>query len=189
MDIKQLVGLRKKARLKKPGFVRQDAHKVRLKKKWLRPRGLQSKVRLGFRGKPKAISSGYRSPKAIRYFHSSGLKEVNVSALKDIEKINKDLEGAVISSRVGNKKKAELVKKLTESSIKILNIKDAKKLLKDIEEGLSKRKQKRKKLTEKKQKKKAEKTKKEDKLSDKLSEEDKKKEEKKEKDKVLTKKT
>lgn len=180
--------MRKKKKSKKPDFVRQDCHKVRLKRKWRRPRGLQSKVRLGFRGRHKKVSSGYRSPKSVRGLHKSGLKEVIVTSLKDIEDVSKKTNGAIISAKLGAKKKYKIVKKLVDKQITILNIKDVAEYLKSVESKLNERKEKRKKLKAKKEKKKTVKTKKKEKLTDKLTEEEKKKEEKKEKDKILTKK-
>ena len=117
--------------------------------------------------------------------HNSGLKAIRVSSLKDIKDLNKGTDGAIIESNTGNKKKIELIKKLEELQIKILNIKNANDYIKKIESQLNLRKEKRKKSKEKK---KSSKPKKEKKLTDKLSPEDKKKGEKKEMEKVLTKK-
>ena len=51
---------------KKPKFIRQDAHKKgRLAKKWRKPKGLQSKMRLCKKGYRKRISKGYKSPKEV----------------------------------------------------------------------------------------------------------------------------
>ena len=55
MELKEELELRKKIKSKKPDFIRQDFHKKRLKKKWKRPRGLHSKVRLMLKDKPKKI--------------------------------------------------------------------------------------------------------------------------------------
>jgi large subunit ribosomal protein L32e len=183
MGIKELLELRKR----KPDFVRQDFHKKRLKKKWRRPRGLHSKVRLRLKGKPRIISTGFSAPKEVRGLHRSGLKPVLVNSLKDIKRIKKETEGAIIGSSIGLKKKCEIIKKLRELQIEILNIKDAEEYLKKADEKLSSRKERRKKLKEGKEKKK-EKPKKEEKLTEKLTEEEKKEAEKKEKDKILTKK-
>lgn len=187
METEELLELRKKLKKKKPNFVRRGCQK-RLKKKWRRPRGLHSKVRLMFKGKLKKISTGFSSPKQVRSLHRSGLKPVLVSSLKGINKIKKETEGVIIGSSVGLKKRYELVKKLNELKIKILNIKNIGEYLKKVEDELKARKDKKKTLKEKKEKKKEEKPKKEEKLSEKIEEEEKKKEEKKEKDKVLTKK-
>lgn len=188
MELKELLELRKKTKSKKPNFVRQDFHKKRLKKKWKKPRGLHSKVRLMFRGKPKKISTGFSAPKKVRGLHKSGLKPVLVNSLKDIGKMKKEVEGAVIGHNVGLKKKQELLKKLKETELKVLNIKDIDIYLKKVEDELKAKKEKKKELREKKEKKKEKKPKKDGKLTEKITEEEKKEEEKKEKDKILTKK-
>ncbi len=190
MTIKDLIELRKKMKAKKPDFIRQDFHKKRLKKKWLKPRGSDSKMRQKIKDKPKVVSTGYGSPKSIRGFDNSGLKPVIVSNTKSLEKINKEKEGIIIMRTVGKKKRYDIVKKASKNSITILNVKDVSGFLSRIEKELKERKGRKEKLKEKREKKKKEgkKEKKEEKLADKLTEEEKKKEEKKEKDKILTKK-
>ena len=189
MELKEILDLRNKRKKKKPDFIRQDFHKKRLKEKWKKPKGLQSKVRLRLKGKPRRVSTGFGAPKKVKGLHRNGLKPVLINSLKDIDKINKENEGAVIGRGVGLKKRYSIVKKLKELQIAVLNIKDVEKYLKKIEDGLNVRKEKKKKLKEKKEKKKKEeKPKKEEKLAEKLTEEEKKEKGKKEKDKILTKK-
>lgn len=197
---KELLELRKKIKKKKPNFVRQDAHKKkRLGFKWRKSRGFHSKMRRNLKGYKKGISKGYKSPLLIRGFHSSGLKIVEVSSLKDIEKINKEKEGIIIKNSIGLKKKIEIVKKAVESSIKILNIKEPSGFLTFVEERLRKKKEdKEKKLSSKekrrkeKEKKAEEKKKKEEEKGKKetkaVEKEDSEKEKKREMDKLLTKK-
>ena len=145
MELKEELKLRGKIKSKKPDFVRHDFHKKRLKKKWKKPRGLHSKVRLMLRGKPKKISTGFRAPKKIRDLHLSGLRPVLVKSLKDITKIKKENEGVIIGSNVGLRKRQGLLKKLKEMEVKVLNIKDVDVYLKKIEDGLKARKEERKK--------------------------------------------
>jgi large subunit ribosomal protein L32e len=189
-----LLGLRKQIKNKKPEFISQDYKKKRIKRRWRKPRGIDSKLRLGVRGYPKKVSTGYGSPKNARGLHKSGLIIVSVSSLADLEAVKKEKEGIIIKSNVGLKKKVEIVKKAKEKGIKILNLKDPDQFLKLVSERIEKKKEEKKKLTEKKEKrakqvreKEKEKEEKEG-LADKVSDEEKKDEEKKEKDKVLTKK-
>lgn len=193
-----LLELRKQIKRKKPRFIRQDKKKKALarSKKWRRPRGIDSKVRLNIRGYSKGISIGYGSPKKVKELHKSGLKIILVSSLADLDKINKEKEGAMIKGSVGKRKKVDLVKKAKEKGIKILNLKDPDQFLKAVEENMKKKKEVKKKLTEKKEKKvkelkeKAKEKEEKEGLADKIqTEEDKKEEDKKEKDKLLTKRT
>jgi large subunit ribosomal protein L32e len=190
-DIKKLLDKRKSIKRKKPDFVMQNAHmKSRLEKKWRKPRGIDSKIRLRLKGYLKPVETGYGSPKEIKHLHKSGLMPVLISSLKELENIDNQKQAIVISSKVGKKKKLDIIKKADEKSITILNIKDTKKYADEIIKAIEERKKRR----EKRQKKKADikkekKEKKDDKLAEKImSEEEKAEAEKKEKDKILTKK-
>ncbi len=190
-ELKDLLEKRKRIKQKKPKFDMQDAHKKgRLKTKWKKPRGIDSKMRLRLRGYNKSVEPGYGSAKEVRGLDKTGLMPVWVSALKDIESIDKEKQGIIIKSTVGKKKRVGLINKAKETGIRILNIKDTEKYIKDIEEAMKKRKEARSKKEKKKtEKKEDKKEKKEDKLAEKvLSEEEKVAADKKEKDKLLTKK-
>ena len=181
-----------KVRKKKPKFIMQDSHKKkRLKKKWRKPKGLDSKVRYKMRGYRRKVSVGYKTPEVIFGLNKDGLKGVLVESLKDLDKIKQDSEAAIISRKLGTKKKVEVIKQAKNKSIKIINIKDVDSYIKKIEERKKRKRELKKKKEEKKEKKKL--TKKED-LAEKIqkeeekTEKEKKEETKKERDKVLTKK-
>lgn len=190
--MKELLELRKKKKSKKPNFTRQEItkkKKLRNNGGWRRPKGIQSKVRLGKRGHETMPSPGWGSPKEVKHLHKSGLKQILVYNLNDLDKIDPKKEG-IILSKIGKKKKLDLIKKAEEKGIKILNIKDVKAFVEKVKKD---REEKTKKKAEKiasKEKKKAKPKKEEKKTEEKeIKEEDKKKEDKKEKDKVLTKKS
>jgi len=187
----QLLELRKKLKKRKPDFLRQDAHKVkRLKKKWRAPKGIHSKMRRKLRGYRKQPSIGYSSPKKVRYLHPSGLKEILVHNLKNLENINPKIEAAVIAKTVGVRKKIELLKKTKELKINVLNVKNIDEFIKKVEEKFKKQKEKAAKREEEKKKAKEEALKKAKEKKEKekeKTEEEKKKEEEKEKKAVLEK--
>jgi len=175
---------------RKPRFVRQDAHKKkRVGSGWRRPKGMDSKMRLGKKGHRKCVSVGYGSAKKTRGLHKSGLSIVIANSKDDVEKIYAAKSGAVIASSVGKKKRVEIIKKCQERSIKILNIKNADDYLKMVDDELNKRKES-KKNKEKKKVKTREEGKKETPEGEapKKEKEKTKEEEKKEKDKLLIKK-
>ncbi len=189
--------LRRAMKKKKPDFVREDSHKrKKLGIEWRKPKGVHSKMRHGFGGRSKCVSSGYRSPVSVRGLDRSGLKIIFVSNLNDLDNIDKKKEGIIISASVGKKKRLDLLKKALENSIKVLNFKDANSIAIKIEEDFKKRVEKTKSLKEKKKekekelKKKAnEKDEKKEGLAEKIeNEEEKVAREKQEKDKLLTKK-
>lgn len=186
--MKDLLKLRSIMKKRKPSFVRQDFHKKRLRKRWVKPRGLHSKVRLKKAGHPRKVETGYGSPAEVRGLSKEGLKAVIVHNKNELEGVNQAKEGAIISSSVGLKNKIELLKKAKEKGIKILNLK-VDDYLKRKEEEMKKRTENKKKKDEAKKKKTEQKKvkKKEEKLEEKLSDEEKKEAEKKEKDKLLTK--
>ena len=185
--------LRNKRKAKKPKFIRQDAHKkAKVSEKWRKPKGLQSKMRYGKKGYRRSVKSGYGSPAAAKGLTRDGFEAVNVSCIGDLKSITEG-QAALISSRVGQKKRAEIAKKADELGIKIINIKDVQEYLKSVSETMQKKKEEKQKHVKEKEKKKAEKEKKAEEkkkedLAEKLTDEEKKAEEKKERDKMLTKK-
>jgi large subunit ribosomal protein L32e len=107
---------------KKLKFLRQVSHSYkRLSGKWRRPRGSQSKLRRHEVCKGLRPSVSYGSPKAIRYLHPSGFKEVLIFNTNDLSKIDAGKEAVKIGSSVGKKKRQEILKKAEELKIKILN--------------------------------------------------------------------
>ncbi len=181
-----LLELRNRMKRKKPHFIRQDFHKKRLKKKWLKPSGLHSKVILKKGGHPKPVSTGYGSPKDVRGLSKEGLKVIIIHNKDELDKVNKEKEGIIISKNVSKKNKILLLKKTKEKDIKVLNL--------NVGEYLKKEEEKKKKAEEKKiSKKEKDKEEKKEKLEEKVgkeeSEEEKRNREKKEMDKLLIQKS
>jgi large subunit ribosomal protein L32e len=174
----------------KKKFIRQDSRKkVKLGKKWRRPRGLHSKLRLQKKGHPKLVSVGYGGKG-----NKKELSPVLVYSLKDLEMINPKEQCILISKTVGLRKKIEILKQSIKKQIKVSNIKDAQSFINEKEELMKKRKQEKEKANkEREEKRKQEKkeTKKKESTDKKVekTDKDKKEEEKKEKDKLLTKRT
>lgn len=185
--MKELLELKARMNKRRPKFIRQDAHKKRLRKRWVKPRGLHSKVRLKHRGHANKVSDGYGSPKEVRGLSKEGLKMIRIHNEEDLNKIVKEKEGIILSSSIGLKNKLLLLNKAKEKGITVLNL-NAEEYLKRKEEELKKRFEKKKTEKEKRKNKEEEnKPKKEEKLEEKLSDEEKKEKEKKDRDKLLTK--
>jgi len=107
---------------KKPEFRRQLSESIkRLDSSWRKPRGSQNKVRKGKKGKLPMPKIGYGAPKALRYLHPSGYKEVLVRSLKDLDNIDPKKEAIRISATIGKKKRIQIIKIAKEKKIKILN--------------------------------------------------------------------
>jgi large subunit ribosomal protein L32e len=184
-SIKKLLETRKQIKSKKPGFIRQDAHKKeRLKKKWRKPRGLQSKIRLGVAGKARAVSQGYRSPKKVRGLHKSGLQQSLIRTISDLDSLSPKVNCLIISTTLGNKKKIEVMKQAKQKGFEIANIKNPEGYIKKVEDAINLKKKTKEKTKEKEKTAKINKKKTKEETKD----GDKKEVEKKEKEKLLTKK-
>ena len=143
-----LLEIKKTMKAKKPNFLRQQGAYVKgLEKKWRSPKGMHSKLRRKFRGKMKMPSIGYSSPSRIRFYHPSGLIPKLVRNLSDLSDIKKE-HGIIIGSTVGKKKRIEIIKKILELKLNILNIKEPLKLLEKTEEEINVKKEKAKKKQE-----------------------------------------
>lgn len=106
----------------KPEFLRQLKESIkRLKGKWRKPRGKQSKMRLHKKGKRKVVKIGWGAPKNLRYKHPSGYYEVLIENLKQLDSINPETHAIRISSRVGRRKRALILEKAKKLGIKVLN--------------------------------------------------------------------
>ncbi len=187
MTDQKLLDFKKRKKAKNPKFLRQDSYKKkRLSKVWRKPRGWDSKQRKRMQ-RQAIVEPGYGSPRVLRGIHKSGLSIVVVKNIKDIKNINPKENGAIISGKMGLKKKLILIEELIKNKVTILNIKNPeeymqeKKKLRETRKG--KQEGKKEKIEQKKQS-----EKKDESIEDKLSEEEKKKLEKKEIDKLLTKK-
>jgi large subunit ribosomal protein L32e len=119
---KRLLGIRNKMNRKRPEFHRQEWFRYKkLGTSWRRPRGKHSKLREKKGYRHAWVESGYRGPVKVRNLHPSGFKEVYVSTLADLEKINPKTDAARISSKVGMKKRRVIQEKAKASGIKLLN--------------------------------------------------------------------
>lgn len=114
--------MEKKFKKHKPMFRRQEWFRfVRLGEKWRRPRGKDSKMRLGMKGKPAMPSIGYRSPKQARGIHPCGLKEVRIENVGELEKVDAGKQAIRIASRVGRREREKILARASELGIKVLN--------------------------------------------------------------------
>ena len=117
-DISDVLKLRKK----KPRFMRQELPKLkRLKDKWRRPRGIDSKKQEGKRGKGKLPKIGYKKPASVREIHPSGFYPVLVHNVKELTLINPEEEAAIIARSIGRRKRNEIIRSANELKITILN--------------------------------------------------------------------
>jgi len=176
-----LIKIKKQIKKNHPVFVRQDFHKKkRLSESWRRPKGHHSKMREMRGGHPPLVKPGYRTPKELRN-KIDGFDIVIVHNVDELKNVDPKKQFVVVS-KVGLKKKAEILKECNKKKIKVLNL-NADKVLKKVEEKLKSKEEKEKKKSEEKITKEEKKTKE----KEELSVEEKEKKEKEEKDKILIK--
>ncbi|MCD6323590.1 MAG: 50S ribosomal protein L32e [Desulfurococcales archaeon] len=95
--------------------------KFRNDPKWKKPKGNDNPMRLKLKGHPPVVSAGYRTPKIIRGLHPSGLKPVVVHSIKELSELNPAEHILYISSRVGGRKRAEIINKALDLGFKVAN--------------------------------------------------------------------
>jgi large subunit ribosomal protein L32e len=191
--MKTLLEIRNKLKLKKPKFIRHDAHKkVRVGLKWRRPKGRQNKMRLHMKGYARGRSTGYGSPVEVRGLSREGLVQNIVSNIKELESLDPKKDGVILSRTLGLKKKQQIASEALAKGFSLLNV-DDKKLSEKVTSVINEKKErraiinKRKASKEKISKSSEKKDSKNSKKEESVDEESKKAQEKKEHDKILTK--
>ncbi len=118
MATTELQELRKKTSKRKPTFVVKEwkfGHGV--KRRWRFPRGKHSKVRQMHKGRPALPHPGHGSPKEVYGLDKHGLLPVLVKTAEDLTNINPAKESALISGKLGNRKRLDLLSLVQEKKI------------------------------------------------------------------------
>ncbi len=119
---KELLELRNSVKSRKPEFVRQESWRYkRVKESWRKPKGIDSHMRLQIKGWPPIVKVGYRGPKAARYLHPSGYRDILIHNIKELAMLDPSKDAARIASTVGARKRALILQKAKELGIKVLN--------------------------------------------------------------------
>jgi len=128
------VKLRKHVKAKKPKFQGQEVWRYkRIRVRWRRPRGVDSKMRQNVKGWPKSVNVGYGGPHGAKFLHPSGYKEVLVHNLKEIEGIDVETQAIRIAHTVGERKRMEMLTKAKEMGLHILNPHEVKEPKEELE--------------------------------------------------------
>ncbi len=107
---------------KKPKFKKQGSNYLKkVKKRWRKPRGLDSKIRKKQKSKGAWPKVGYRAPRKLRGLHPSGFEEILIQNINDLGIIDPKKQAGRISRTIGKKKKGIILEKSKEFKIKILN--------------------------------------------------------------------
>ncbi len=105
-----------------PSFQRMNIHsKKRVKNKWRKPRGIDSKQRQKLKAYGAIPDVGYRTAVIERYRRSNGLIEVLVSNEKQLAGVDAVKMCIRFSATLGKKKRDKLVKLAKDKKIKMVN--------------------------------------------------------------------
>lgn len=122
---KKLIEKRREIKAKKPNFVRSYYNKkVGLKKCWRKAEGLQNKVRLCHRGMSSRVEVGFGSPREVRGLSREGLEFFTVNNVSDLKNIKVSEHIIIISSCVGNRKRAEILNEAKKIGVAVYNFKN-----------------------------------------------------------------
>jgi len=120
----RLLRVRARIKGKKPEFLRQEwwrYPKFRNNPKWRRPKGIDSKMRLKRRGKPRSPSIGWSSPRLVRGLHPSGYEEVLVHNVRELESVDPTRQAVRIAGSVGARKREAILARAKELGVRVLN--------------------------------------------------------------------
>ncbi len=87
---------------------------------WRRAKGRHSKIRKKRRSYPRMPTVGYKTSRS-EHGKVNGFYPMLISNMQDLNKIGKN-SAAIISSKIGAKKKIEIIKKAEDMKIRILNL-------------------------------------------------------------------
>ncbi|MHA1745744.1 MAG: 50S ribosomal protein L32e [Promethearchaeota archaeon] len=138
MELKErnrLLRIRKVKNSQRPTFARYESWRyVKLKKSgWRKQRGIDNKTRRKMKMGVKSPEPGYRNPKKVRGLHPSGLEDIRIMHIKDLENLDPKQHGIRIARRLGGRKKIALIEEARDRGFHILNIGISKEDLFDLE--------------------------------------------------------
>jgi large subunit ribosomal protein L32e len=103
----------------RPNYKRSS--RSRVKDEWRKPRGIDNKQRTRVRYMPEMPSIGWRGKKTERDIHPSGLKEVLVHNVSEVQALKGNKIAVRISASVSKRKKGDMVKAAQKLELKVLN--------------------------------------------------------------------
>lgn len=118
----RLLEVRRNVKARTPKFQRFESWRfVRIDYPWRKPKGVDNHMRKSKKGWPHLVKIGYRVPKEARYLHPSGLNDVLVHNMTELEALTPSVDGARFAAGVGRRKRIELAKRAKELGIRVLN--------------------------------------------------------------------
>ena len=123
VETKRLLKLRKKIQKTKPSFRRIESWRYkRVHGGWRAAKGIDSDTRQKLKSGVKSPNVGYRAPRKVRGLHPSGLQETHIMHIEELDTLDPQIHGITISSRLGIKKRLQLVEDVQAKGFKVLNL-------------------------------------------------------------------
>ncbi|MFW9960184.1 MAG: 50S ribosomal protein L32e [Candidatus Thorarchaeota archaeon] len=118
----RLVRIARERKLRMPKFHAENAHRwTRISRRWRKIRGIDSYTRQKKKGRLTMVSTGYRTPKAIRHLHPSMYIEVPVYRPSDLESLDPDIHAIRIAATVGGRKRQVILEEADTKLLRVLN--------------------------------------------------------------------
>lgn len=136
-EILRLRKIQENLKRKRPTFRRVESWRYkRVKERWRRARGIDSKTREKKGGYTISPMIGFRGPRQVRYLSSSGKEEILIHSPVDLSLIDSNRQVGRIAAQIGRKKREKIIMEAELLNIRIVNPISAKIDLGDLEEEL-----------------------------------------------------
>ena len=118
----RLLKIAREKKKHQPKFRHEQAHRwIRVSDSWRKVRGIDSATREKRKGRIAMVSSGYRTPKAVRDLHPSLYMEVRVHRASELDELDPEIHAVRIASTVGFRKRQEIIAAADAKLLRVLN--------------------------------------------------------------------
>ncbi len=135
-DKARLMRIRKANNKTRPSFRRFHSWRYKKLKKsgWRKQRGIDNKTRRKTKTGVVSPEPGFRGPRAVRGLHPSGLKDTIVLHKKDLDTLDPEVHAIRLYSRLGARKRIDVIDYAQEKGFRILNLGISKEEMMEFEE-------------------------------------------------------
>lgn len=132
----RLLRVRTTKKKQRPSFARFESwrYKKLAKSGWRKQRGIDNKTRRKTKNGVVSPEPGFGTPKNVRGLHPSGLEDILVMHVKELETLDPKFQAIRIATRLGTRKKLNLVEVAREKGFRVLNSGLGKEEILDLED-------------------------------------------------------
>ena len=122
-DMKAALALRAAQKKKTPSFRRTEwfRYKRLSRSGWRAPHGMDNKQRRNYKYRGSLVRIGHGKVAAARFLHPSGVREIMVHNLADLESVDPETEAARVGATVGGRKREHIYARADELGVRVLN--------------------------------------------------------------------